>query len=92
MILNALLLVAATPNVVTEPLSDGRFRVSTTIGNSNSVEEQVRAQLRLRAAAQEQCHGRGNPVSDGALELNRVPDRPNRLSLSEVYSCGGPAD
>jgi hypothetical protein len=85
----ALLLMAAPPNVTIEQIPDGRFRV-VTVSASDSPEELARAMLRLRAAAQEQCRGRGIPVAEGALVVDDVARRPGRLSLAETYGCARP--
>ena len=91
MALTALLLIAAAPNVAVEPAPDGRFRVSTVIaGDSGMPEDYARGLLRLRAAAEEQCRGRGRAISSGTIEADRVPHRPDRLSLAETYACERP--
>ncbi|HEV2817080.1 MAG TPA: hypothetical protein VGW40_07665 [Allosphingosinicella sp.] len=80
---------AAAPDVAVEPRPDGRLRLTIVFATSGT-EAYVRAMLRLRDAAARQCRGRGRPVSEGALEANRVPGRNDRLALSETYYCAAP--
>jgi redox-regulated HSP33 family molecular chaperone len=86
----ALLAASAAQDVTVEPQPDGRLRLTIVFATANS-ELYVRAMLRLRQAAERQCRGRGRPVSEGALEANRVPGRRDRLALSETYACAPPA-
>ena len=37
------------------------------------------------------CRGRGRAVSEGSLEVNQVPGRADRVSISEIYTCTGSA-
>ncbi len=88
----SLLLASAVPSDVTvETLPDDHFRVSTTMASGADYELVTRTLLRLRAAAEAQCRGRGAPVSIGALEANQAPGRRNRVVVTETYSCGQPA-
>jgi hypothetical protein len=80
----------AATGVTVEALADGRYRLSTAIGSSVSPTAHAEAQIRLMREPRRLCRSTGRPVSDGVLELSRVPAQSgtrNRLVISETYSC-----
>jgi hypothetical protein len=88
------LLLASAPSVSVQLLEDGWFRL-TIIYRPTSIEAHANAQLRLIAAADRLCKGKGRRVSEGTLTVNEVTDtalagrkRGRRLSLSEEWRCG----
>ena len=88
----AILLVAALSSIAIQPLDSGRFQL-TIIVRSQSLESITDGQLKLIAAARRLCRGKGQAVSEGTLEVNKVPrtDRALRkrgdMSMAEVYRC-----
>lgn len=88
------LLLASAPSVSVQPLQDGWFRL-TIIYKPSGLEAHANAQLRLIAAADRLCKGKGRPVSEGTLSVNEVPNpasagrkRGRLLALSEAWRCG----
>jgi len=83
-LLLALLLVRL--EVTTEALAESRFRLTVIISAGGSYELAARAQLRLMEEAERVCGAR-RAVSEGSLTVDQVPNRRNRVALSEIYNC-----
>ena len=90
----ALLLVLAAP-VAVQPLAPDRYRL-TIIYDGGGPSDHAETLFRLADAAKRLCKGRGQPVSEGALELNEVPKtdvaarRKGRLSVTQEWRCVSP--
>jgi hypothetical protein len=80
-------LAAIGPSIV--EIDDIRFRV-TIVYDNLSPRGHGDAQVSLIRAARKHCKGKGEAISNGALELNDAePLRSGKeaVALSEVYSC-----
>lgn len=86
------LLLAGAAAVSIQPLDGGWFRL-TILYKGSGIEAHANAQLRLIAAADRLCRGKGRPVSEGTLQVDEVPRTGTRkrgriLALSEKWRCG----
>ncbi|MDP9422022.1 MAG: hypothetical protein M3Q19_04165 [Pseudomonadota bacterium] len=87
--MTATLLMLASAGPIIAPIDETRFRVSI-VYDDRSPNGHANAQISLMKAASKHCKGRGEAVSEGALELNKAePLRPGKdaLNLIEIYSC-----